>query len=39
MSNQRMPVVFVGHGSPMNALEDNQWTNTWQALGQSLPRP
>lgn len=32
----RMPVLFVGHGSPMNAIEDNQWRRTWQALGQEL---
>lgn len=30
----RMPLVFVGHGSPMNAIEDNRWRRSWQALGQ-----
>jgi len=30
----RMPVVFVGHGSPMNAIEDNTWRRSWQGLGQ-----
>jgi 4,5-DOPA dioxygenase extradiol len=34
-----MPVVFVGHGSPMNAIGDNQWTRGWRALGGDLPRP
>lgn len=34
-----MPVVFLGHGSPMNAIEDNAWRRSWQALGQRLPRP
>jgi 4,5-DOPA dioxygenase extradiol len=34
-----MPVVFLGHGSPMNAIEDNDWRRSWQALGQRLPRP
>ena len=34
-----MPLVFIGHGSPMNALEDNAWTKTWADLAQSLPRP
>lgn len=29
----RMPVLFVGHGSPMNAIEDNAWRRSWQALG------
>lgn len=35
----RMPVVFVGHGSPMNSLEKNRFTRGWQALAASLPRP
>ncbi len=34
-----MPVVFVGHGSPMNAFEDNSFTQEWQKLGKSLPTP
>ena len=34
-----MPVLFVGHGSPMNAIEDNEFSQTWQQLGASLPRP
>jgi 4,5-DOPA dioxygenase extradiol len=34
--SQPMPVVFFGHGSPMNALEDNSNTRAWQALGQRL---
>jgi len=32
----RMPVLFVGHGSPMNAIEDNNWRRSWQALGTEL---
>ncbi len=32
----RMPVLFLGHGSPMNAIEDNHWRRTWQALGQQF---
>jgi 4,5-DOPA dioxygenase extradiol len=35
----RLPALFLGHGNPMNALEDNAWTRTWRALGTSLPRP
>ena len=31
-----MPVLFVGHGSPMNAIEDNAWRRSWQALGTEL---
>ena len=34
-----MPVVFFGHGSPTNALEDNVSTTTWQRIAASLPRP
>ncbi|WP_026802447.1 4,5-DOPA dioxygenase extradiol [Arenimonas oryziterrae] len=34
-----MPVVFLGHGSPMNAIEDNAYRRSWQALGKRLPRP
>jgi 4,5-DOPA dioxygenase extradiol len=32
-------VLFVGHGSPMNAIEDNVWSRAFRALGQGLPRP
>jgi len=34
-----MPAVFVGHGSPMNALERNSFTDTWRVLGHSMPKP
>jgi len=34
-----MPALFFGHGNPMNALEDNVWTRSWRAIGESLPRP
>ncbi len=34
-----MPVLFVGHGSPMNAIEDNNFSRAWQALGERLPKP
>lgn len=34
-----MPALFIGHGSPMNALQDNQCTQNWQRLGVQLPRP
>ena len=35
----RMPALFIGHGSPMNTLERNGFTNAWRALGRALPRP
>jgi 4,5-DOPA dioxygenase extradiol len=34
-----MPAVFFGHGSPMNALETNRYTQAWQTFGASIPRP
>jgi 4,5-DOPA dioxygenase extradiol len=34
-----MPAAFIGHGSPMNAIENNRYTRSWQALGAALPRP
>jgi len=34
-----MPLVFIGHGNPMNAIEDNQYSRSWSDLGQALPRP
>lgn len=34
-----MPVLFIGHGSPMNAIEDNVFTNQWMRIGKELPLP
>ncbi|MGH8976064.1 MAG: 4,5-DOPA dioxygenase extradiol [Acidimicrobiia bacterium] len=34
-----MPAAFIGHGSPMNALETNRYTEAWAAFGESVPRP
>jgi len=34
-----MPALFIGHGSPMNTLERNGYTNAWRRLGAALPRP
>lgn len=39
MKSGRLPVLFVGHGSPMNAIADNTFTRTLFRLGQDLPRP
>ncbi len=36
---RRMPVLFIGHGSPMNAIEDNQWSRAMVSLGTNLPEP
>ncbi len=34
-----MPVLFVGHGNPMNAIEDNEFSREWAAVGKKLPPP
>ena len=34
-----MPVIFFGHGNPMNALLENEYSRGWAALGAGLPRP
>ncbi len=39
MTTSRMPALFLGHGSPMNVLEDNVYTRAWHHLGETLPRP
>jgi 4,5-DOPA dioxygenase extradiol len=38
-STPRMPVLFIGHGNPMNAIEDNDYSRTWKKVGDSLPVP
>ena len=38
-STSRMPVLFVGHGSPMYAIEENEFVNKWRNLGETLPKP
>lgn len=43
LKTEKMPVLFLGHGSPMNAIEDNAYRRGWQALGSEFgvkwPRP
>ena len=39
MGAGRMPVVFFGHGSPMNVIDDNRYTQAWREIGRSVPRP
>ena len=34
-----MPVLFIGHGSPMNGIEDNNFSQSWAELGKSIPKP
>ena len=39
IKDQRMPVIFIGHGNPMNALRDTPFTRSLERLGKELPRP
>ena len=34
-----MPVLFIGHGSPMNAIEDNEYTRSWRSIAERIPKP
>ena len=38
-STERMPVLFLGHGSPMNAIEENEFVQGWRVIGKTLPKP
>ena len=39
MNTARMPALFIGHGSPMNAIEDNTITRGWRDVAARLPQP
>jgi 4,5-DOPA dioxygenase extradiol len=38
-ATETMPVLFVGHGSPMNAIEENEFARCWRETGKSIPKP
>jgi 4,5-DOPA dioxygenase extradiol len=38
-NTERMPVLFLGHGSPMNAIEDNEFSRGWKEIGKTIARP
>jgi 4,5-DOPA dioxygenase extradiol len=38
-NTEKMPVLFVGHGSPMNAIEENEFVTGWRNVGKALPKP
>jgi len=38
-NSDRMPLLFIGHGSPMNAIEDNVFSQTWAEIGKHVPTP
>jgi len=37
--SERMPTLFVGHGSPMNTIEENEFTQGWREIAASVPKP
>ena len=39
MQENPMPVLFIGHGSPMNGIEDNEFSGRWNQLAKEIPRP
>jgi 4,5-DOPA dioxygenase extradiol len=39
VQKRKQPALFIGHGSPMNTLERNSFTDVWRAIGVQLPRP
>ena len=38
-NTERMPVLFLGHGSPMNAIEENEFVTGFRNIAQSIPKP
>lgn len=36
---EKMPALFIGHGSPMNAIEDNEYTRNWEKIAHKIPKP
>ena len=38
-STPKMPVLFLGHGSPMNAIEENEFVRGFRTIGESIPKP
>lgn len=35
----KLPILFIGHGSPMNGIEDNEFSRTWSKMGQEIVKP
>ncbi len=38
-TDEKMPAFFIGHGSPLNAIEINEFSRAWARVGKSLPKP
>ena len=39
MKEKMMPVLFIGYGSPMNAIENNEFTESWKKISKEIPVP
>ncbi len=39
ITEDKMPVLFVGHGNPMNAIEENEFSKKWESMGKELSKP
>jgi 4,5-DOPA dioxygenase extradiol len=39
MAEKMLPAIFFGHGNPMNAVQNNNYTDAWRRIGQTTPRP
>lgn len=39
VQEELMPVLFIGHGSPMNGIEDNEFSDKWAVMGRTMPVP
>ena len=39
VQGKKMPVLFIGHGSPMNAIEDNEFSQRWRKMAKEIPVP
>ncbi|MFW9794661.1 MAG: 4,5-DOPA dioxygenase extradiol [Candidatus Thorarchaeota archaeon] len=37
--SKRLPALFIGHGSPMNAIENNEFTEGWEKIARDIPKP
>jgi 4,5-DOPA dioxygenase extradiol len=38
-STEKMPVLFLGHGSPMNAIEENEFVTGFRNIGKTISKP
>ena len=38
-NSAKMPLAFIGHGSPMNAIHKNEYTMNWASLARTIPKP